>query len=66
MKRKNFLLSVIVAACMTAGSSHAQTEILFNGSDLSNWNFVVADGNTPAEDVFSVQDGVSLDRKSVV
>ena len=56
MKRKNFLLSVIVAACMTAGSSHAQTEILFNGSDLSNWNFVVADGNTPAEDVFSVQD----------
>ena len=60
MKRKNFLLSVIVAACMTAGSSHAQTEILFNGSDLSNWNFVVADGNTPAEDVFSVQDGVIL------
>ena len=41
---------------MTVGSSHAQTEDLFNGKDLSNWNFVVADGNTPAEDVFSVQD----------
>ena len=45
---------------MTIGSGHAQTEYLFNGKDLSNWNFVVADGNTPAEDVFSVQDGVIL------
>lgn len=59
MKRGIFLLSAIVA-CMTVGSSHAQTEDLFNGKDLSNWNFVVADGNTPAEDVFSVQDGVIL------
>lgn len=60
MKRRFFLLSAIVAACMTIGSGHAQTEYLFNGKDLSNWNFVVADGNTPAEDVFSVQDGVIL------
>ena len=27
---------------------------------MSNWNFIVTDGNTPAEDVFSVQDGVIL------
>jgi hypothetical protein len=36
----------------------AQTEQLFNGKDLSNWNFVV-DGNKVApEEVFTVKDGV--------
>jgi hypothetical protein len=40
--------------------SHSQTEELFNGKDLSNWNFVVDGNKASHEDVFSVQDGVIL------
>jgi hypothetical protein len=52
-------LFIIAAALMIAQQSMAQkTEELFNGTDLSNWNFVV-DGNKAApDDVFTVQDGV--------
>ncbi|MDR2148687.1 MAG: DUF1080 domain-containing protein [Tannerella sp.] len=38
----------------------AQTVDLFNGKDLSNWDFVVKDNAVAPEDVFSVQDGVVL------
>lgn len=31
---------------------------LFNGTDLSGWDFVLADASVPAADVFSVSDGV--------
>ncbi|MDR1524125.1 MAG: DUF1080 domain-containing protein [Tannerella sp.] len=57
---KRILFFVIIALSLFVTKSHSQTEDLFNGKDLSNWNFVV-DGNKAApEDVFSVQNGVIL------
>lgn len=42
-----------------AGQAEAQkTKKLFNGRDLSNWNFVVDKNAVPAEEVYTVQDGV--------
>lgn len=35
-----------------------ETEQLFNGKDLSNWNFVLENSELKASDVFSVRDGV--------
>lgn len=60
MKKK-----IISIACMTLfllGLGHnadAQKEIkLFNGKDLSNWNFVVDKNAMPAEQVYSVENGI--------
>jgi hypothetical protein len=55
-----YLFSAIVAICFSMPYVHAQTENLFNGNNLSNWNFVVADNAVPADKVFSVQDGAIL------
>jgi hypothetical protein len=55
--KKIILLSIIA---LTAINAFSQTENLFNGKDLSNWNFVVKDNAAAPEDVFSVQDGVIL------
>ncbi|MDR2918489.1 MAG: DUF1080 domain-containing protein [Tannerella sp.] len=58
---KKYLFSAIVAIfCLSASCVHAQKEELFNGQDLSNWNFVVEGDAVPAEQVYSVQDGVIL------
>ncbi|MDR2495759.1 MAG: DUF1080 domain-containing protein [Tannerellaceae bacterium] len=38
--------------------SAQQTVKLFNGKDLSNWNFVVDGNSVPGEQVFYVQNGV--------
>ena len=51
---------------MTAGfflftlGSCGQTENLFNGKDLSNWNFIVDKDKVAAEDVYTVKDGAIL------
>jgi hypothetical protein len=58
MKRNLFVMSITLA--LFAANAYAQTEELFNGKDLSNWNFIVDGDKKPAEDVFSVQDGVIL------
>ena len=58
MKRNLFL--IVTALLLFAAKSYSQTENLFNGKDLSNWNFVVADESVSPEDVYSVQDGVIL------
>ncbi|MDR0835507.1 MAG: DUF1080 domain-containing protein [Tannerella sp.] len=55
--KRIILLSIIALNTINAFS---QTENLFNGKDLSNWNFVVKDNATAPENVFSVQDGVIL------
>ncbi|MDR2472889.1 MAG: DUF1080 domain-containing protein [Tannerella sp.] len=50
---------ILAATIMIAQTSMAQkTENLFNGKDLTNWNFVVAENKAPAADVFTVKDGV--------
>lgn len=37
---------------------HRKTTKLFNGKDLAGWNFVVDKNSVPAEQVYSVKDGV--------
>jgi hypothetical protein len=59
MKTKMLLLAVITASlCVSNGVTAQKTEKLFNGKDLSNWNFVIAENAAPAEEVYSVQNGV--------
>ncbi len=58
MKRILFLMAV--AFSLFSVNTFAQTEDLFNGKDLSDWNFIVDGDKAPAEDVYSVQDGVIL------
>jgi hypothetical protein len=68
---QKYLLSAVIAiVCLSvAGCASAQEEKLFNGKDLSNWEFVVdVDGRMgltpnevlPANQVYQVQDGVIL------
>ena len=58
MKKKLFLMTA--AFFLFAVESYSQTEDLFNGKDLSNWNFIVDGDKAAPADVFSVQDGVIL------
>ncbi len=53
-------IAAIAAICfLSAGNVSAQKTIkLFNGKDLSNWNFVVDKNSVPAEEVYSAGDGV--------
>jgi len=54
---KTFFISCFVLA--TSFSLHAQKTIdLFNGNDLSNWGFVLQDGDKTATDIFTIKDGV--------
>jgi hypothetical protein len=60
MKTRTILLVVISAIFYVNNGAIAQkTEKLFNGKDLSNWDFIVVDNsNVPANQVYSVQNGV--------
>ncbi|MBK5722809.1 DUF1080 domain-containing protein [Dysgonomonas sp. Marseille-P4677] len=54
---------VIIVAAVTAllciGNVNAQEKkALFNGKDLTNWNFVIEGNKVPAEEVYSVKDGI--------
>ena len=55
-----FLLAALTLSSFAfSGEALAQkAEKLFNGKDLSNWNFVVDKNSVPADQVFSVRDGV--------
>jgi hypothetical protein len=44
--------------CFTTGVEAQKVEELFNGKDLSNWNFVVDKNSEPADRVYSVRDSV--------
>lgn len=60
MKNKLFagiLLSAVLGA-MPVISKAQKTEKLFNGKDLTNWNFIVKENAVPAEQVFSVKGGL--------
>lgn len=59
MRRR--ILSVVVLAVSFLGihtASAQKAEKLFNGKDLSNWNYVVENDAAPAEKVFTIQNGV--------
>lgn len=53
-------LAVLATAFLCFGNeaSAQKTTKLFNGKDLSNWNFIVDKNSVPAEQVYSVQDGM--------
>ena len=55
MKRIMFLM--MAAFFLFAVESNSQTEEIFNGKDLSNWNFVVDGNKVAADKVYSVKDG---------
>ncbi|MDR1161452.1 MAG: DUF1080 domain-containing protein [Tannerellaceae bacterium] len=59
--KRSILLSAIMSIalfCFTGELSAQQVTKLFNGKDLSNWNFVVDKDAVPADQVYSVKDGV--------
>jgi len=56
---QKYLFSAVIAiVCLSVASCvTAQEEKLFNGKDLSNWNFVVDGDSVPGTSVYSVVDG---------
>lgn len=52
------LTLVFLVLTVALGATHAQKkEMLFNGKDLSNWEFIVDEDKVPADQVYSVKDG---------
>lgn len=59
--RKNIFIVVtlIMTFLYTQQIANAQKKVsLFNGKDFSNWNFIVDKNAVPAEQVFTIQDGM--------
>lgn len=57
--KKTIFLSLVILGLATACTQQKQVqEALFNGIDLSNWEFVLASDSIPASEVFSIQDSV--------
>jgi len=56
---QKYLFSAVIAiVCLSVAScATAQEEKLFNGKDLSNWNFIVDGDSVPGTSVYSVVDG---------
>lgn len=59
MKKKLFIYTLLTASllCFTRGAEAQETERLFNGKDLSNWNFIIDKNEVPAEQVYTIRDG---------
>ncbi|MCD7929902.1 MAG: DUF1080 domain-containing protein [Tannerellaceae bacterium] len=56
---KNYLSFCVCLFLSFSASVNAQKTVkLFNGKDLSNWEFVVDKNAVPAEEVYSVRNGV--------
>lgn len=59
MKTKLLSFALVTASLFCVNHAEAQkTEKLFNGKNLSNWDFIVKDNAAAPEKVFSVQDGM--------
>ena len=62
MQMKTKLITMIALAVALAGSGNnanaQKTTKLFNGKNLSNWSFVLQDNSAPAEQVFTVRNGL--------
>lgn len=60
MKKRVFSLAIMATAllCISSDTNAQKTTKLFNEKDLSNWNFVVDKNSVPADQVFSVRDGL--------
>jgi hypothetical protein len=53
-----FLVTIASFLCFANGMKAQKVEKLFNGKDLSEWNFVVDKNSEPADKVFTVRDSV--------
>jgi len=58
MKRYVFLVAIAALITFNNSIKAQKVEKLFNGKDLSNWNFVVDKNSEPAGQVFTVKDSV--------
>jgi hypothetical protein len=58
MNKVVFFLTVAFFLCYYGSANAQKVEKLFNGKDLTEWNFVVDKNSEPAEQVFSVRDSV--------
>jgi hypothetical protein len=57
MKLLNLNAAFLLLAIMSTACTQKTSEI-FNGKDLSNWEFVVENNAVPADEVYSVKDGI--------
>ena len=57
--QKTILSTIILSVLFITGCSNPTANI-FNGKDLSNWNFVVENDAVPADQVYTVQEGVII------
>ena len=53
-------LLLVVVVSPVASSQQRQAVKLFNGRDLSNWNYELSDPNAKMEDTWSVKDGILI------
>lgn len=51
-------LSVIILFALLATGCGQQSDKIFNGKDLSNWNFIVENNAVPGDQVYTVDKGV--------
>jgi hypothetical protein len=63
LKTKNRIMKLLITSMMAVfflfQTAVAQKPVkLFNGKDLSNWNFVVENNSVPASEVYSVEKGM--------
>ena len=56
--RKINLTTILLLVVLIFSSCKQQSNEIFNGKDLSNWNLVVENDAVPANEVYSVNDGV--------
>ncbi|MDD4631527.1 MAG: DUF1080 domain-containing protein [Proteiniphilum sp.] len=57
--QKTILFTVILSVLFIIGCTKS-TDKIFNGKDLSNWNFVVENDAVPADQVYTVQEGLII------
>lgn len=57
-KSISFFAVAAMLLCFATNINAQKVEKLFNGKDLSNWDFVVDKNAVPADQVYSVRDGV--------
>ena len=57
---KKLLFLITAALFLFTVGSCSQTENIFNGKDLSNWNFIIDGDKAAPGDVYSVKDGAIL------
>ena len=56
--RKTNLSTLMLLLILLASSCKQQSMDIFNGKDLSNWEFVLENDAAPANEVYTVSDGV--------